>query len=105
MKMAKSENAEDHVLKLTAFDYDGPHRSPDFLGQVRLPLATLLNDTPDMKATDKNWSVWLGDFTPHIFVRMLVACFMSEVLNWSLESCSIEDYFESLVSWASLMRR
>lgn len=56
-KMAKSENQEDHVLKLTAWDYDGPHRSPDFLGQVRLPLADLINSQPDIKATDKNWWV------------------------------------------------
>ena len=55
--MAKSEDVEDHVLKLTAWDYDGPHRSPDFLGQVRLPLAELINSQPDIKASDKNWWV------------------------------------------------
>ncbi|KAK9786505.1 hypothetical protein WJX73_006546 [Symbiochloris irregularis] len=54
-KMAQSENQEDHVLKLTAWDYDGPHRSPDFLGQVRVPLADLINSQPEVKATDKTW--------------------------------------------------
>ncbi|MCJ1425722.1 hypothetical protein MMC29_003622 [Sticta canariensis] len=53
MKMAQSENPQDHVLKLTAWDYDGPHRSPDFLGQLRLPLSDVLNNKPELKATDK----------------------------------------------------
>lgn len=61
LRMAQSENAQDHVLKLTAWDYDGPHRSPDFLGQLRLPLADLLNSRPDIKATDKTWCF----LTPH----------------------------------------
>ena len=60
--MAQSEAAQDHTLKLTAYDYDGPHRSPDFLGQLRVPLGSLLNNRPDIKATEKTWCVL---HTPH----------------------------------------
>lgn len=53
--MAKSEDSRDHTLRLDIWDYDGLRRAPDFLGQALVDLTSLLNDNPDVKATDQAW--------------------------------------------------
>lgn len=51
--MAKSEDPRDHTLSLDIWDYDGLRRAPDFLGQALVDLTDLLNNNPDVKATDQ----------------------------------------------------
>ena len=55
--MAQSENPQDHTLRLDVWDFDGIRRAPDFLGQALVDLPQMLNNNPDVKATEEAWCV------------------------------------------------